>query len=117
MPWLIQLVNQGSMWGGAKPSPTGCALKAGARKLSHYLRHSLARKVRKIQHLGWHPESAPSRAERQTGGLVDREGGTRVIFDIDGTRERPRRVCFPFRLDHAYWDTGCRGRSSWSLDA
>ncbi len=60
---------------------------------------------------------APSRAERQTGGLVDREGGTRVIFDIDGTRERPRRVCFPFRLDHAFWETGCRGRSDWSLDA
>jgi hypothetical protein len=27
------------------------------------------------------------------------------------------RVCFPFRLDHAFWDTACRGRSSWSLDA
>src|SRR2546421_10511717 len=32
-------------------------------------------------------------------------------------RERPRRVCFPFRLDHAFWETGSRGRSSWSLDA
>ncbi len=49
--------------------------------------------------------------------LVEREGGTRVVFDIDGTRERPRRVCFPFRLDHAFWETRSRGRSSWSLDA
>jgi hypothetical protein len=33
------------------------------------------------------------------------------------TATEARRVCFPFRLDHAFWDSGCRGRSSWSLDA
>ena len=38
---------------------------------------------------------APSRAERQTGGLVDREGGTRVIFDIDGTREAAPQGLLP----------------------
>src|SRR5437868_8513987 len=80
----------------AKLPPTGCALKAGARKLSHYLRHSLARKVRKIQHLGWHPASAPSRAECKTVGLLYREGGTRLSFAVDGTRDGRRRVCFPF---------------------
>ena len=47
-----------------------------------------------------------SRREACQVVLVEREGGTRVVFEIDGTRERPRRVCFPFRLDHA--DCGYR---------
>jgi hypothetical protein len=38
---------------------------------------------------------SPSRAERQTGSLVDREGGTRVVFDIDGTREAAPQSLLP----------------------
>ena len=38
---------------------------------------------------------APSRAERQTGGLVDPQGGTRVVFDIDGTREAAPQSLLP----------------------
>ena len=33
--------------------------------------------------------------ERQTGGLKDREGGTWVVFDIDGTREAARQRALP----------------------
>src|SRR5260370_37066193 len=31
--------------------------------------------------------SRPLSKEKQTGGLPDRAGNTRVVFDIDGTRE------------------------------
>jgi hypothetical protein len=40
-------------------------------------------------------ESRPLSKERQTGGLVDREGGTWVVFDIDGTREAARQRALP----------------------
>jgi hypothetical protein len=33
--------------------------------------------------------------EKQTGGLVDREGNTWVIFDLDGTREAARQRALP----------------------
>jgi hypothetical protein len=39
--------------------------------------------------------SRPLLKERQTGGLVDREGITRVVFDIDGTREAARQRALP----------------------
>ncbi len=39
--------------------------------------------------------SRPRTPERQTGGLVDREGGARVVFDIDGTREAARQRSLP----------------------
>ena len=32
---------------------------------------------------------------RQTGGLVDRAGSERVVFDIDGTREAARQRAEP----------------------
>jgi hypothetical protein len=35
--------------------------------------------------------------ERQTGGLVDRAGKERVVFDIDGTREAARQRALPKR--------------------
>ena len=37
--------------------------------------------------------SRPLSKERQTGGLVDREGFERVVFDVDGTREAARVSC------------------------
>jgi hypothetical protein len=40
-------------------------------------------------------ESRPLSKESPTGDLVDREGGTRVIFDIDGTREAARQRALP----------------------
>ena len=40
-------------------------------------------------------ESRPLSQERQTGDLVDREGGARVVFDIDGTREAARQRALP----------------------
>src|SRR5436190_6468463 len=39
--------------------------------------------------------SRPLSKERQTGGLVDREGYERVVFDIDGTREAARQRALP----------------------
>src|SRR3989441_8202805 len=33
--------------------------------------------------------------DKQTGGLVDREGSTWVVFDIDGTREAARQRALP----------------------
>jgi hypothetical protein len=33
--------------------------------------------------------------EKQTGGLVDREGGEWIVFDIDGTREAARQRALP----------------------
>ncbi len=39
--------------------------------------------------------SRPLSKERQTGGLVDREGNTWVVFDIDGTREAARQRALP----------------------
>ena len=38
-------------------------------------------------------ESRPLSQERATGDLVDRKGGARVVFDIDGTREAARERC------------------------
>ncbi len=37
----------------------------------------------------------PLEKERQTDGLVDRCGGSRLIFDIDGTREAARQRALP----------------------
>jgi len=37
----------------------------------------------------------PLGKERQTGGLVDRAGRARVVFDIDGTREAARQRALP----------------------
>jgi hypothetical protein len=39
--------------------------------------------------------SRPLSKERQPGGLKDREGGARVVFDIDGTREAARQRALP----------------------
>jgi hypothetical protein len=39
--------------------------------------------------------SRPLSKERPTGDLVDREGGARVVFDIDGTREAARQRALP----------------------
>jgi hypothetical protein len=39
--------------------------------------------------------SRPLSKERQTGSLVDREGGARVVFDVDGTREAARQRALP----------------------
>ncbi len=39
--------------------------------------------------------SRPLAQERQTGNLVDRAGGARVVFDIDGTREAARQRALP----------------------
>ena len=39
--------------------------------------------------------SRPLSKERQTGGLVDREGRQWVVFDIDGTREAARQRALP----------------------
>ena len=39
--------------------------------------------------------SRPLSKERQTGGLADREGFERVVFDIDGTREAARQRALP----------------------
>src|SRR5881275_1853817 len=39
--------------------------------------------------------SRPLSQERQTGGLKDREGFERVVFDIDGTREAARQRALP----------------------
>ena len=36
-------------------------------------------------------------SEKQTGGLVDREGGEWVVFAIDGTREAARERCLATR--------------------
>src|SRR5258708_950800 len=40
-------------------------------------------------------ERSPLSRREATGGLVDREGGTRVIFDIDGTREAAPQSLLP----------------------
>jgi hypothetical protein len=37
----------------------------------------------------------PLGQERQTGGLIDRAGCERVVFDIDGTREAARQSALP----------------------
>src|SRR5205085_12146606 len=37
----------------------------------------------------------PLNKEKQTGGLVDRAGKERVVFDIDGTREAARQRALP----------------------
>ena len=37
--------------------------------------------------------SRPLSQEKATGDLVDRKGGARVVFDIDGTREAARERC------------------------
>jgi hypothetical protein len=37
----------------------------------------------------------PLTPDQQTGGLVDRTGGTWVVFDIDGTREAARQRALP----------------------
>src|SRR6266704_2477208 len=39
--------------------------------------------------------SRPLGKERQTGGLVERAGRERVVFDIDGTREAARQRALP----------------------
>jgi len=39
--------------------------------------------------------SRPLSKEWQTGGLVDREGVARIVFDIDGTREAARQRALP----------------------
>ncbi len=39
--------------------------------------------------------SRPLSQEKQTGGLVDREGAARIVFDIDGTREAARQRALP----------------------
>src|SRR3989442_8283295 len=39
--------------------------------------------------------SRPLSKERQTGGLKDREGFERVVFDVDGTREAARQRALP----------------------
>jgi hypothetical protein len=39
--------------------------------------------------------SRPLSNEKQTGGLVDREGQEWVVFDIDGTREAARQRALP----------------------
>ncbi len=39
--------------------------------------------------------SRPLSNEKQTGGLVDREGAARIVFDIDGTREAARQRALP----------------------
>jgi len=39
--------------------------------------------------------SRPLSHERQTGGLMDREGAARIVFDIDGTREAARQRALP----------------------
>ncbi len=41
----------------------------------------------------------PLNKERQTGGLVDRAGRDRVVFDIDGTREAARQRAEPVTPD------------------
>ncbi len=41
----------------------------------------------------------PLSNERQTGGLVDRAGRERVVFDIDGTREAARQRALPQTSD------------------
>jgi hypothetical protein len=43
--------------------------------------------------------SRPLSQERQTGNLVDRAGGARVVFDIDGTREAARQRALPQTAD------------------
>jgi hypothetical protein len=40
-------------------------------------------------------ESRPLTPDKQTGGLVDREGNTWIVFDIDGTREAARQRALP----------------------
>src|SRR5215471_10701544 len=37
----------------------------------------------------------PLSKERKTGGILDREGKSRVVFDIDGTREAARQRALP----------------------
>src|SRR5438105_15030803 len=37
----------------------------------------------------------PLSKERRTGGLVDRVGGARVVFDVDGTREAACQRALP----------------------
>jgi hypothetical protein len=39
--------------------------------------------------------SRPLSSEKQTGGLLDREGHEWVVFDIDGTREAARQRALP----------------------
>ena len=41
----------------------------------------------------------PLNKERQTGGLIDRAGRDRVVFDIDGTREAARQRALPKNPD------------------
>src|SRR5947199_751465 len=41
----------------------------------------------------------PLNTERQTGGLVDRAGRNRMVFDIDGTREAARQRALPKTAD------------------
>ncbi len=37
----------------------------------------------------------PLSTEKQTGGLVDRKGVARIVFDVDGTREAARQRALP----------------------
>ncbi len=39
--------------------------------------------------------SRPLFSDKQTGGLVDRAGNARVVFDLDGTREAARQRALP----------------------
>jgi len=64
--------------------------------------------------------SRPLSQERATGDLVDREGSTRVVFDIDGTREAARQRALPQtedlpaasrRLDARLWPLATQGAS------
>ncbi len=41
----------------------------------------------------------PLNKDRQTGGLIDRAGRDRVVFDIDGTREAARQRALPKKPD------------------
>ncbi len=68
--------------------------------------------------------SRPLSKERQTGGLVDREGVSRVVFDIDGTREAARQRALPqreelppaFRRLDKVCAAGYRGRKRGEVD-
>ncbi len=73
-------------------------------------------------------ESRPLSKERATGDLVDREGGARVVFDSDGTREAAHQRALPQseevpaasrRLDARLWLLATPGANEgkWSAPA
>jgi hypothetical protein len=82
------------------PSPT-CALfereRLPARStLSRFLMALTQAPVESLRSLFLDDlESRPLSKEGQTGGLLDREGTTRIVFDIDGTREAARQRSLP----------------------